>query len=135
MFEKLLGYLLLFLGLVTIILAAYNAFDVFTGKNSPPRLFSQTGISIDLKTLAQNLGPQVAAPPEDSSRLEVLSSTTVNDLLNLTAYLILVSIISAAGFKVASLGVMLIRTIEVKVLENTPMRVAQKISEGGNPPT
>ena len=47
----------------------------------------------------------------------LVSSSLINQPLNLIANLLLMGFIASAGFKIAHLGVMLVRTIKVKVKE------------------
>lgn len=122
--HKIIGFLLLLSGVVLIVLSTLNVYLVFTGKTPAISLFSTGGISLDLK---QFLGPGVnpaldLAKSESGSQLELLSADSLNKLFNLSFHLVLMGFISSAGFRLASLGNQLLRTIEVKVnsLESKP---------------
>ena len=122
--HKIIGFLLLLSGVVLIALSTLNVYLVFTGKTPAISLFSTGGISLDLK---QFLGPDVnpaldLAKSGSGGQLELLSADSLNKLFNFSFHLVLMGFISSAGFRLASLGNQLLRTIEVKVnsLESKP---------------
>jgi hypothetical protein len=126
---KIVGYILLFVGIAAIVLSTVNVYLVFTGKAKPIQMFNQANNSIDLRSLISQLNPASGLPGnKPASQADILSPNSLNSVFNLTAHLVLLGIISAAGFKLASLGVMLLRTIEVKLLEN-PVPVTKKVAE------
>ncbi|OGD08788.1 hypothetical protein A2397_05190 [Candidatus Amesbacteria bacterium RIFOXYB1_FULL_44_23] len=109
MSEKVIGYILLLIGVLSIIFSTYNAFQVFTGKAKPIQYFTEKNSPLDLSSLSGMLGPTSGT---------LVSASSVNDGLNLTLHIFLISIISGAGYKLASLGIMLLRAIEVKLIKS-----------------
>lgn len=107
---KLSGYLLLASGLALIIFSLVSVYLVFTAQHQAPQLFNQAGISFDLgKMLTGNLSQLSAS----GSSTEILSADTINRSTNLFVYLVFMSFVSGAGFKIATLGIQLLRPIEV----------------------
>ncbi len=102
MSEKVTGYLLLFLGLFVIGYSALNIYQVFTKKIAPVQLFTLKGVTIDLSQYQQ--------PP-----LEILPATSINELSNLSAHYFLISFVVGVGFRISTLGIQLLRPIEVKL--------------------
>lgn len=127
--EKVTGYILIIIGIVAIILSAFSVYQVFTKKSQPVKLFNFKGISLDPsqlinQDLAQNLPTNF--PPEALELLnqqnrpltkpaEIISPELLNDSSNIFAHLFLMGFIASVGFKLASLGVMLVRPIVVKL--------------------
>ena len=105
MSEKVIGYILLTVGLVVICLAALNIFQTFTGTLVPYSLFNSQSVSLDLGTLV----------PGQSGKMELFSAKDINLISNLTIHYLLMTFIVSVGYKVASLGIQLLRPISVKL--------------------
>lgn len=114
MTEKILGYALLTIGILIILFSAYSAYRVFTKQQEPIQLFNFNAISLDIGKL---IAPTLTSSPDLSQ--ELVSPEMINGPLNLSAHLLLMGFISSIGFKIASLGVMLIRPIVVKLKEKS----------------
>ena len=104
---------MLTLGLFTIIFSALNLYEVYTGHKSAPVLINQTGIGLNLSQMIDSQAKLTAIPVQTGS-IELFSAATVNTSLNLFFYFLLMSFISVCGFKVALLGVQLLRPINIK---------------------
>ncbi len=120
MSEKIIGYALLCIGIIIIGFAAFSAYEVFTKKAEPVQLFTMQGISIDaskLMPVPANLPPeaQQLLKQQPSQKIEIASADLINQPLNLYAHLFLMGFIATIGFKIASLGTMLVRPIVVKL--------------------
>ncbi len=116
--DKLVGYLLLSLGLVIIGFACLSVYQVFSGSWKPVSVFSFSGISVNtLDLIGDKLSPvqkaQLANP-----KIQLVSQDLLNEPLNLAAHLFLMGFVVSVGFRIGSLGVQLIRTINVNVNEN-----------------
>jgi hypothetical protein len=109
--EKILGFLLLIIGVSTIIFSTYNIYQVFTKQAQPIQYFTSQNTPLDFSSLTASLPSTV-----DTSKL--ISTPAINDGFNLTLHLFLMGIISSAGYKLASLGVQLVRAIEVKLIKS-----------------
>jgi len=99
--EKVTGYLLLVTGLLTIGLSSFSIYQVFTKKAQPVKLVSSQPFKIELAP---------GAPPT-----ELMSAEILNTISNLTAHYFLMSFLAMVGFKISSLGIQLLRPIEVKL--------------------
>lgn len=121
MYLKIFGFFLLFAGIVLIIYAALSTYLVFSKKASPINLFSFNGISMDPSQFI----PQASINPEIAQLLgkeqnigqlkktEVIPPEIINDTANIFAHLMLMGFLATIGFKLASLGAMLVRPIVV----------------------
>ena len=99
--EKILGYILLSVGLLFIMLSAYNIYTVFTGSASAPNMFKIDSIEIP----ATNNSPAVP----------LMSGENFSKLMNLIPWYILMFFFVLAGGKIASLGIQLIKDIKVTI--------------------
>lgn len=108
--NKIVGYLLLFCGLAIIAYSVLDVLSVFRGRKEPFGLFDSPGISIDLGKLAN--------PPAQNKEFqqELVAPELINKPLNLIAHLTLMSFIAGAGFKIAQLGILLIRPVKVNLI-------------------
>ena len=89
----------------------FNVYQVFKGQSLPYNLFSFKPIAIDLSKFVEG------SPKNANITQELISSDLLNKPMNLVAHVVLMGFIVSAGFKIASLGAMLVRTIKVKVKE------------------
>ncbi|KKQ26318.1 MAG: hypothetical protein US62_C0049G0002 [Candidatus Woesebacteria bacterium GW2011_GWA1_37_8] len=108
--NKLFGYLLLVVGLLVIVFCAFKVYRVFTGQEMPFNLFTLSSVSVDL-------GKVVGQPTSADLKQELFGADLINKPLNYGFYLMLMGFIASVGFKIASLGVQLARTIKVNVKE------------------
>ena len=128
--EKLTGYTLLAVGVLTIIYAAFSVYQVFTKRVDPINLFNFPAISIDTSQIISSQISQDSLPPELAQMLaksatqqasasakptEILSADMINQTSNVFAHLFLMGFVASIGHKLAGLGVMLLRPVEVKV--------------------
>ncbi|MEM2872592.1 MAG: hypothetical protein QXD82_00285 [Nitrososphaerales archaeon] len=102
-YEKVIGYVLLAVGVAMIFLSVYFMFSVFTGATAPPRLFNFPDIQI---TIPSDGGSQnvLLAPGEE-----------MNKIMAMLFWYLLMFFIMIAGGRIASLGINLIREIRVEV--------------------
>jgi hypothetical protein len=99
MAEKIIGYFLIIAGIFVIFLSGFNGYQILTKKTQPVKILNLKGISIDL---SQTTG--IKQPP-----VELISTKDLNETLNLFAYLTILGFFLNVGFKIASLGVNLIK--------------------------
>ena len=93
--SRIVGYALLAAGVAVIFFAVFEMILVFTGSNSPPKLFNFQDISINGTLL--------------------LSGKNVNEGTGLLVWFVLMAFVMWGGGKVASLGVNLLREIKVEL--------------------
>lgn len=111
--EKTTGYLLLALGLIIILLSALNIYLIFTGQSRPAHIFNLSGINLDLSTLGLGL-------PTKAGSTQVISANELNDSVNFFAHIFVVGFFVNVGFKIAQLGIELLRPVVVKLREEKP---------------
>ena len=116
MTEKIIGYALLIVGIGVMIFSGVQIYMVFTNKLQPYPLFSAVSSAFSVKDFIGNtqIDPTKISQLPDQ-KIEIISDEVLNTSLNMTAHLLLMGFLLSLGFKVASLGVMLIRPLVVKV--------------------
>jgi hypothetical protein len=102
--QKILGYVLLGLGLVIIFICGYNAYTVFTGASAPPAVFRIEDVSINVDN---NAGA--------ASHIKLISGADASKLINMALWYILMFFLVQVGGKVASLGTQMAKEIKVIV--------------------
>ncbi len=117
MINKILGYVLLILGLVLIGWALWQSYNIFAAKTSAPVVFmnpspektsqktqNSTGVQIfDMQSQIQNvISSQIG---------QVIPQDTVTKVLNLISWSIFAGILIIAGSAVAGIGIKLIKLI------------------------
>jgi len=132
MSEKAVGYLLIALGLLIIVYSAFSVFSVFNKKSSPIDIFNLEGISLDLASfVGSDLSPEEKSAIDEgkiNTKAELISPDVLNSPLNYTFHLLFMSFIASVGFKIASLGVMLVRPIKVKLKDEKSILLPDKES-------
>ncbi|HUW21387.1 MAG TPA: hypothetical protein VMW41_01835 [Candidatus Bathyarchaeia archaeon] len=141
--EKIIGYFLLLVGIVTIVAGTFSLYQVFTGDRKAPRLFhvkmpaislpGQQSLQLELPegmSLPDGLSlpKNIASPQQDSSEMKLLPDELVNDLTNMSLYFLLMGFVVSSGAKVASISVKLIKDIKVEVKEEKLKPVTEKLS-------
>ena len=118
MTEKVIGYTLLAVGVLIIIFSAVNIFMVFTGRAQPVQLFHTSGISLDFGSLisAQLLAGARSNLP--AQKTEILPAEQIDLISNLTVQVFLMGFLAGAGFKLASLGVQLLKPVVLKLKDD-----------------
>lgn len=123
MSEKVTGYLLLVIGLSIMIVSVINIFMVFTNRTKPFSVFSiSSSSSLNINDIiSQFQKNNLSASPSATNqtitppKLDILPPEILNQTLNLSTHFFLMSFILGFGYKLANLGVQLIRTINVKL--------------------
>ncbi|SRR3990167_7239894 len=105
MSEKIIGYVLLVVGVLTILFSGINVYLVFKKQIQPIQFFS---------------GDELQLPQSNNSdmpQLQIISPSMIADSSNLLLHFMLMGFFVSIGFRIGSLGVMLLRPIEVRVKE------------------
>lgn len=113
MSEKVIGYILLAVGLIVILVASYQVFQIFTGNATALSVVQTTGINLDMSSFA----PAGTIPA--GTKAQLLSASELDEFANLTLTYLLLTFLVSVGYKIASLGIQLVKTIEVKVNQKT----------------
>lgn len=133
MSEKIAGYFLLFLGLGVIVLAGMSVWQIFTKKMKPVQIFNFPGISISTAqtTTAGSINTTGLTDEEAElleniirqeelkapAKMEIIPGETLSQTTNLLAHVILMGFVASIGYKIAGLGVLMLRPIVVKLKE------------------
>ncbi len=123
--NKVMGWVLIAIGIIIIIGTAVAAISVFTGKASPPKVMSVTAPTISLPNAADAIDTS-ALPPEIAKSLKqtqnsqqnsfkIFSDEDISKLINIGIFYLLVMFLSTTGLKIASIGTQLTRDIKVSV--------------------
>lgn len=95
MIKKILGFVLLFAGLIVIIYGLYSSFNIFTAKTLAPEIFT-----FEAKE-TQDVQAQILK--------EILPTESLPILLNLMTWSIFAGILIFGGAQISSLGIKLLR--------------------------
>ncbi len=118
-----------------IIITTFQIFSVFTGKANPIQVFTvepakepqQPSTSDLLEKIQQgDISALLESGPGSIPGLEVISPEAIYKLMNITVYYFLMMFLLNVGYKIASLGVQMLRTIKVEVKSN---KLAAMISQ------
>lgn len=107
--ERILGFILLGIGVGIILFGLYSGLQTFTGKNMPPELF---------KPVVQESGAPSKASDETQLQIQALleqqaqsfmSPETMPTIMNLTAWSIFLGILVLGGGQIAGIGIKLVK--------------------------
>jgi len=140
MSEKITGYLLLVVGIGIMVFCVVNVVMVFTNKAKPFAFFnlSSTNSGINVQDIVAQIQKNSSNSATQASlpKLDLFPPEMLNQTLNLTTHFFLMSFILGFGYKLANLGVQLIRPINVK-LKSHLLEVmndgTQKATSGASP--
>ena len=121
--DRNVGYGLLILGILIMLLSVWQVFAVFTGKQEPYPVFQLGEVSIDLMSLFGDQ-PGVAVPTATDTTVELFSASDLSKLINMSTHFFLMSFVMLLGFRISSLGIMLLRPVVVKLKEAAPQKTA-----------
>lgn len=128
--EKLIGYVLLAVGILIIFAATYMILQVLTGKSKPSKVFNAEAPSFQLPSqpapsLEMPDSASLAAglrvnqePGQSAPSVKLIPDEVFNGTLNIGLYYIAMMFLSASGAKVAGIGVKMIKDIKVQIKEN-----------------
>jgi hypothetical protein len=111
--DKVIGYILVSIGIIVILGATYGLYRVFNGQSEPLEVFKLKGISVETASLVPQ--PRVPAPSSPSPKIELFPAAMLNTILNTVGHVIFMGFIASVGFRIASIGTMLARPIVVKI--------------------
>lgn len=118
--DRIIGYILFVAGIVIICYSAFNVYRVFTKSFEPVSLFNFPGIGLDASSfIGSDLSPEQKALLEQSgqaSKLEIVPGSLLNQTSNVLAHLLLMGFLASIGYKIASLGILMLRPVVVKLI-------------------
>jgi len=109
-YNKILGYLLLFIGLVTIFWTLYNSYNIFTAKITAPEIFevSETEDVSSPKSKIQDLQAQMEEAVREQFK-NMLPPDLLPNLLNLVSWSVIAGILIFGGSSISNIGIKLIK--------------------------
>ena len=107
MMKKVLGLILLFLGIVIILYSLYSSYNIFTAKTAPPEIFKITEQTSSPKE-TQGLEAQFQEMINEQLR-GIIPVDSIPTLLNLIVWSILAGILIFGGAQISGLGIKLIK--------------------------
>jgi len=120
MSEKLIGYIFFGGGVFVMVVALVYVLLVFTGNRKPAEVFSIKAPTIDLSSMLTAGLPDGQGLLLPKNEIEVIPTDDFNRILNMSITFFLMGFVMTFGFKIASLGIMLVRPIKVSVKESSP---------------
>lgn len=110
--ERVVGFLLVLLGLGVIIFTLFTSFQIFTGTMDPPQVFSleekqQVMPSPKASSSMENL-QELAQQALQKQLQSIIPQGTVAKLLNFTAWSFLAGLLLLGGSQIAGIGIKLI---------------------------
>ena len=114
--ERIVGYLLLVIGLIVIAFSSFSIYQVFTRSSQPIQLFDLKALNIDASSLLGN--DTVKLNRNENLKLEIISKEDLDKTFNVIAHVILMTFFVNVGARVASLGISLIHPIKVVSKQN-----------------
>jgi hypothetical protein len=115
MSERSTGFSLLGFGVLLMLLTVIQITLVFTNIIKPIPLFSDSSGNSPLSSLTQQAGSSTASGQQLPALPSFMSSQTLNQSLNTMSDFFLMSFIGGFGYKLANLGVLMLRPVVVKL--------------------
>ncbi len=107
MANKVIGYILLAVGLIVIGWTLFASYDIFTGKASAPKIFLE--YTKESPTTKNTQDPQKLMEQAISNQLgNLLPTDSIPQILNLVIWSMLAGILILGGSQIASLGIRLV---------------------------
>lgn len=103
--DKIIGYILLAIGLLFIIIPLYQAYGVIAGSATPPSIFKQ----INFLQPNQNVGQMDFQKQIENALMEVLPLDMINEIINLLSWAILMSVFIFGGKQISLIGIKMIK--------------------------
>ncbi len=103
--DKIVGYALLVLGLVLLVFSIIQMITVYYGYSPAPKLFELQDISVPVA--------------QTGTDISLVQGTQVSQLADLICWFLLMGFVLFGGGKIASIGVSLIKDIQVQVKDAT----------------
>jgi len=102
--NKIIGYVLLLVGVLLIVGPLWQTYGIFTGKTLPAQIFMRpVSLKVNTNVSALDIPGQV-----QNALIKVLPIDLINNTLNLASWLLLMWILIYGGGKIAEIGVKLL---------------------------
>jgi len=120
--ERILGYVLLVMGMLTMAFSVYFIYLTISNNITPFEVFQENETDkpqVETVSKEQLSDPRIIASMQKEIITEVLDSQ-INKTMNLGTTLVFGYFLMLFGFRISSLGVQLMRPIEVKLNASKP---------------
>ena len=111
--EKIIGYSMLGVGILLMIFASFQIILTFTGKARPIKIFESAP-----KENLQNDTNNLDMSNPDKLLEQIIDPSVINQMLNLMVYYFIMQFLLGLGYKLASLGVQMIRPLKISIDKN-----------------
>ena len=111
--NKIIGLVLLFLGLLIILYPLYQSYNIFTAKTAAPQIFKvSTPIVPEAETPKKTSAPQQEIEKMLGEQFQKLMPPTdfLPKIMNLISWSIFVTLLLLGGSKISTLGIKLMKT-------------------------
>lgn len=106
--NKIIGYVLLLIGILLITLPLWQTYNIFTGKSVPAQVFTKPVVlQIDEKASPLDIQKQM-----QNAFINILPIDLINNTLNLVSWLALMWILIYGGGKIADIGVKMLKEVK-----------------------
>jgi hypothetical protein len=112
--NKIIGYILLAVGLLLIIFSVYQSYAIYTGKISAPLVFQVPSAQELSSATSQNTAQQIQNQIDQSVQKQInqiLPLSTITKILNLGVWSFLAFVLIFAGGTISGIGVKLIKAV------------------------
>lgn len=108
--NKIVGYVLLVIGILLIIITVINVFLVFTGSKKPYQFLNENA---SLAQFSMDI-PETGGVPMNAVPITINNNAQITKIINLVLYIIFAGFFAGIGYKLAMIGTNLVRPIIVK---------------------
>ncbi len=106
--NKIIGYVLLLIGILLIVMPLWQTYNIFTGKAVPAQVFTKpVSLQVDEKASPLDIQKQM-----QNALIKILPIDLINNTLNLITWMILMWVLIYGGGKVADIGVKMIKELK-----------------------
>jgi len=108
--NKIIGLILLFLGLLIILYPLYQSYNIFTAKTAAPQIFKVTVPAVE------EAPKKTSTPQQDMEKAlgeqfqKLMPSAFLPKIMNLVSWSIFVSLFLLGGSKISTLGIKLLKS-------------------------
>ena len=103
--NKIVGYILLLVGILLIVMPLWQTYNIFTGKSLPTQIFVKPpSLIVNQNVNALDIQGQI-----QNALIKVIPVDFIDNSLNLACWLLLMWILIYAGGKIAEIGVKLLK--------------------------
>lgn len=101
--NKIVGIVLLIIGILLIVIPLLQTYNILTGKTMPHQVFKTPLVPVETKASTLDIQGQM-----QNALIKILPFEFINNILNLIVWLLLVWILMYGGGKIADIGVKLL---------------------------